>query len=177
MTSPPAFCFHLTMGREELYNLERPESCSSLSRPPVNRGEEKRDTLPGGGAGFYECWRGGRQKNEPQKLCDIHKNTAKNLSEIFWSADLILALFLRIFPVSIVLCCRVRACAGSRFGAIPPPFHPKSGKRSGRSIPVPGSGCGLLRKSKAAHGRGRQKNGTTMPESKKNTDQTVGAFC
>ena len=74
---------------------------------------------------------GRKAKNGPQKLCDIHKNTAKNLSEIFWSAGLILALLLRIFPVSMVLCCRVRACAGSRFGAIPPPFHPKSGKRSG----------------------------------------------
>ena len=87
--------------------------------------------MPGGGAGFYECRRGGRQKNGPQKLCDIHKNAAKNLSEIFWSAGRILALFLRIFPVSMVLCCRVWAGAGSRFGAIPPPFHSKSGKRSG----------------------------------------------
>ena len=87
--------------------------------------------MPGGGAGFCECRRGGRQKGGPQKLCDMHKNTAKNLSEIFWPAGLILALLLRIFPVSMVLCCRVRACAGSRFGAIPPPFHPKSGKRSG----------------------------------------------
>ena len=74
---------------------------------------------------------GRKAKNGPQKLCDMHKNAAKNLSEIFWSADLILALFLRIFPVSMVLCCRVRAGTGSRFGAIPPPFHPKSGKRSG----------------------------------------------
>ena len=64
-------------------------------------------------------------------MCDIYKNALINLSEIFWSADLILALFLRIFPVSMVLCCRVRACAGSRFGAIPPPFHPKSEKQSG----------------------------------------------
>lgn len=54
MTSPPAFCFHLTMGREELYNLELPESCSSLPRPPVNRGAEKRDTLPGTGLDFRD---------------------------------------------------------------------------------------------------------------------------
>ena len=74
---------------------------------------------------------GRKAKNGPQKLCDTHKNAAKNLLEIFWPAALISALLLRIFPVSMVLCCRVRACAGSRFGAIPPPFHPKSGKQSG----------------------------------------------
>ena len=42
------------MGREELYNLELPESCSSLPRPSVIRGVEKRDSLPGAGLDFRD---------------------------------------------------------------------------------------------------------------------------
>ena len=40
------------MGSEALYNLELSKSCSSLPRPPVNRGVEKRDSLPGAGLDF-----------------------------------------------------------------------------------------------------------------------------
>ena len=176
MTRPPAFCFHLTMGREELYNLELPESCSSLPRTPGNRGAEKRNSLPGAGLDFMNVGRDGG-KNRPRKLCDVHKNAAKNLSEIFWSANLISALFLRIFPVSMVLCCRVRAGAVLLLGAIPPPFHPKSGKRSGGRYRSRNQGVDFCEKSKAVHGRGGQKNGTTMPENKKAPTKRSVLFC
>ena len=176
MTRPPAFCIHLTMGREELYNLELPESCSSLPCPPVIRGAEKRDTVALDWVGFYECRRGWMPKIRPWKLCDVHKNTAKNLSKIFWSADLISALFLRIFPVSMVLCCRVRACAGSRFGAIPPPFHSKSGKRSGGRYRPRDQGVDFFEKARLRTAAAVKKRRNHARKTK-STDQTVGAFC
>ena len=176
MTSPPAFCFHLTMGREELYNLERPESCSSLPHPPVIRGAEKRNSLPGTGLDFMNV--GGEEgKSGPQKLCDMHKNAAKNLSEIFWSAGRILALFLRVFPVSMVLCCRVRACAGSRFGAIPPPFHPKSGKRSGGRYRSRDQGVDFCEKARLFRAAAVRKTAQLCQKTKKAPTKRSVLFC
>ena len=120
---------------------------------------------------------GRKEKSGPQKLCDVYKNALKNLSEIFWSADLILALLLRIFPVSMVLCCRVRACAGSRFGAIPPPFHPKSGKRSGGRYRSRDQGVDFCEKARLHTAAAVRKTAQLCQKSKKPPTKRSVLFC
>ena len=82
MTRPLAFCFHLTMGREGLYNLELPESCSSLPHPPVNRGAEKRDALPWTGLDFMNVGRDGGQKPD-RGNCVMYTKTRRKICRKF----------------------------------------------------------------------------------------------
>lgn len=176
MTRPPAFCFHLTMGREELYNLELPESCSSLPHPPVNRGAEKRDALPWTGLDFMNVGRDGGQKPD-RGNCVMYTKTRRKICrklsgqrDAFWCYCCGFFLFPWFFV------------AGSGLARVSylGPFHRHSTQRtgSGRAVDTgPGirvwtfskkRGCARPRPLEKQHNYARKQ---------KSTDQTVGAFC
>ena len=118
---------------------------------------------------------GRKAKNGPQKLCDTHKNAAKNLLEIFWSADLIWRYFCGffLFPWFFV--------AGSGLARVLAlgPFHRHSTQRAGSGRAVD-TGPGIrvwtfANKRVCARPRPLEKQ-RNHARKQKSTDQTVGAF-
>lgn len=154
MTRPPAFCFHLTMGREELYNLELPESCSSLPRPPGNRRKEKRNSLPGAGLDFMNVGGDGCQKTG-RGNCVMYTKTRRKICRKFSGQR---TSFRRYFCGFFLFPWFFVAGSGLAWVSCLGPFHRHSTQRAGSG---PGGryrprnqGVDFCERSKAAHGRG-----------------------
>ena len=155
--------------------MELPESCSSLPRPPVNRGAEKRGTVALDVTGFYECRRGGRLKTG-HKNCVIYTRMRRKICRKFSGQR---PSFWRyccgffLFPWFFV--------AGSGLARVSylGPFHRHSTQRagSGRAVDTgPGIRVWTFAKKRGCARPRRLEKRHNYARKQKSTDQTVGAF-
>ena len=175
MTHPPAFCFHLTMGRKELYNLELSESCSSLPRSPVNRGQEKRDSLPWTGLDFMNVGRDGCQKSG-RGNCVMYTKTRRKICRKFSGQQ---AAFWRYFCGFFLFPWFFVAGSGLAWVSCLGPFHRHSTQRagSGRAVDAgPGIRVWTFAKKRDCARPRQLKKRRNHARKTKSTDQTVGAF-